>query len=106
MGDSRNSGRRYSDYLTVEGKAAAPSVPRSSGTAAKLVPERWVPERILRGQLVGAGLTAEIARCGDGMVLTGRGRAAASPARRAGIQAGPSAASTECRYLRWTATSC
>ncbi len=30
-----------------------------------------MPERILRGQLIGAGLTAAIARCGDGMVLTG-----------------------------------
>ncbi len=46
-------------------------VPRSSRPAAKLVRERWVPERILSGHLVGAGLTAEIARCGDGMVLTG-----------------------------------
>lgn len=30
-----------------------------------------MPERILRGHLVGAGLTAAIARCGDGMMLTG-----------------------------------
>jgi len=30
-----------------------------------------VPERILCGHLAGAGVTAELARCGDGLVLTG-----------------------------------
>ncbi len=30
-----------------------------------------MPERILRGHLVGVGFTADIARCGDGMLLTG-----------------------------------
>lgn len=58
----------------MEGKAnytSASSVPHSSNTAAKLVRERWVPERILRGHLVAAGLPAQIARCGDSMVLTG-----------------------------------
>jgi crotonobetainyl-CoA:carnitine CoA-transferase CaiB-like acyl-CoA transferase len=35
------------------------------------VPERWVPERILRGQLAGAGLAVDVASSGDGMVLTG-----------------------------------
>ncbi len=38
---------------------------------ANPVPERWVPERILRGHLAGAGVAAELARCGDGVVLTG-----------------------------------
>ncbi|MGA9690215.1 MAG: hypothetical protein WBR33_01915, partial [Pseudonocardiaceae bacterium] len=44
---------------------------RDRGTASRLVPERWVPERILRGHLAGAGIPAEIAFSGDGMVLTG-----------------------------------
>jgi crotonobetainyl-CoA:carnitine CoA-transferase CaiB-like acyl-CoA transferase len=39
----------------------------------KLVPERWVPVRILRGHLAGAGLTAEVAYCGEGVVLSGPG---------------------------------
>lgn len=58
----------------VEGKAAQGTVramPRASSTVTTAVPERWVPERILRGHLVGVGFTAEIARCGEGMVLTG-----------------------------------
>lgn len=38
---------------------------------ANPVPERWVPDRILRGQLAGAGVAAHVARCGDGVVLTG-----------------------------------
>lgn len=37
------------------------------------VPEHWVPERILRGHLVGAGIPAEVARSGDAVVLTGPG---------------------------------
>jgi CoA:oxalate CoA-transferase len=37
------------------------------------VPERSVPERILRGHLAGAGVSAEVARSGDGMALTGPG---------------------------------
>ena len=35
------------------------------------MPERWVPERILRGHLAGAGVAADVARCGDGVVLSG-----------------------------------
>jgi crotonobetainyl-CoA:carnitine CoA-transferase CaiB-like acyl-CoA transferase len=35
------------------------------------VPERWVPERILRGHLAGAGIVADVARCGDSVALTG-----------------------------------
>jgi CoA:oxalate CoA-transferase len=46
--------------------------PRSSrDAAANRIPERWVPERILRGHLAGAGIAADVARCGDGVVLTG-----------------------------------
>jgi crotonobetainyl-CoA:carnitine CoA-transferase CaiB-like acyl-CoA transferase len=58
----------------VEGEVAHAGLrpPRSSrGAAANPVPERWVPERILRGHLAGAGIAAEVARCGDGVVLTG-----------------------------------
>ena len=59
----------------MEGEAtrAVLRPPRSSsrGVAANPVPERWVPERILRGQLAGTGVTADMARCGDGVVLTG-----------------------------------
>jgi crotonobetainyl-CoA:carnitine CoA-transferase CaiB-like acyl-CoA transferase len=35
------------------------------------VPERWVPERILRGHLAGARVAVDLARCGDTVVLTG-----------------------------------
>ncbi len=64
------------DYLTMEGKAVHAAVrppPRSRSAAASPVPERSVPERILRGHLAGAGLSAEVARSGEGMALTGPG---------------------------------
>ena len=76
LGDRGNSRRQLSDYLTMEGKAAHAAVrppPRSRSATASPVPERSVPERILRGQLAGAGLSAEVARSGDGMALTGPG---------------------------------
>ncbi|MGH3985115.1 MAG: CoA transferase [Pseudonocardiaceae bacterium] len=37
------------------------------------MPERWVPERILHGHLAGAGVRAEVACSGDGLMLTGPG---------------------------------
>ena len=60
----------------MKGKAAQAAVhpvpnPRSPGVSSLL--ERWVPERILRGHLAGAGVLAEVACSGDGLVLTGPG---------------------------------
>jgi crotonobetainyl-CoA:carnitine CoA-transferase CaiB-like acyl-CoA transferase len=37
------------------------------------VPEHWVPERILRGHLAAASLSAHVVRSGDDVVLTGPG---------------------------------
>ncbi len=87
MGDCGNSGWHPGDYLTVEGKAViataghaavrpplrSPAALKSHSAAGNPVPERWVPERILRGHLAGAGLSAEVARSGDGLVLSGPG---------------------------------
>jgi CoA:oxalate CoA-transferase len=58
----------------MEGKAVHATVrppPRSRSATSGPVPERSVPERILRGHLAGAGLSAEVARSGDGIALTG-----------------------------------
>lgn len=35
------------------------------------MPERWVPERILRGHLAGANVSADVARSGEGVVVAG-----------------------------------
>ncbi|MBV8994580.1 MAG: CoA transferase [Pseudonocardiales bacterium] len=74
-GDCGNCEGPHRDHLTVEGKAThaalRPPGRSSRGAAANPVPERWVPERILRGQLAGAGIAADVARCGDGVVLSG-----------------------------------
>ncbi|MGH3822924.1 MAG: hypothetical protein ACRDRA_08840, partial [Pseudonocardiaceae bacterium] len=52
-------------------RAAAQVPPNNRGTTANPVPERWVPERILRGHLAGASLAADGASSGEGVVLTG-----------------------------------
>ncbi|MGH3941011.1 MAG: CoA transferase [Pseudonocardiaceae bacterium] len=43
----------------------------SSGLSGRRLPEQGVPERILRGQLAGAGERANVARDGNRLVLTG-----------------------------------
>jgi crotonobetainyl-CoA:carnitine CoA-transferase CaiB-like acyl-CoA transferase len=71
-----NLGRGHSDYLSVEGRATDAAVQpraRHRRSPANPVPERWVPERILRGHLAAASLPAHIARSGDDVVLTGPG---------------------------------
>jgi CoA:oxalate CoA-transferase len=66
---------RHGDYSTVDGKAMQLTVRASRGrlTDTAAAPERWMPERILGGHLAGVGLSADVARCGDGVVLNGSG---------------------------------